>query len=105
MGRHSGGSDVGDAVVAAMALGGVDHLFFTSGTEIVWYQEAIAKAQAHGRPAPRLITMTHEHASLNAALGYAAVSGKPVGDRRARRRRNVQLRRRDPHRRRTPACR
>ena len=26
---------------------------------------------------PRLITMTHEHVSLNAALGYAAVSGKP----------------------------
>jgi acetolactate synthase-1/2/3 large subunit len=39
--------DVGDAIVAAMALGGVDHLFFTSGAEIVWYQEAIAKAQAH----------------------------------------------------------
>jgi acetolactate synthase-1/2/3 large subunit len=70
--------DVGDAVVAAMALGGIDHLFFTSGAEIVWYQEAIAKAHALGRPAPRLITMTHEHASLNAALGYAAVSGKPV---------------------------
>ena len=51
---------------------GVDHLFFTSGAEIVWYQEAIAKAHAQGRPAPRLITMTHEHASLNAALGYAA---------------------------------
>ena len=70
--------DVGDTVVSAMAQGGVDTLFFTSGTEIVWYQEAIAKAKAHGRPAPRLITMTHEHASLNAAIGYAAVSGKPV---------------------------
>ena len=70
--------EVGDAVIAAMALSGVDHLFFTSGAELVWYQEAIAKAKAHGLPAPRLITMTHEHASLNAALGYAAVSGKPV---------------------------
>ena len=70
--------EIGDAIVAAMAEGGVEHLFFTSGTEIVWYQEAIAKAKAQGRPAPRLITMTHEHASLNAAIGYAAVSGKPV---------------------------
>jgi acetolactate synthase-1/2/3 large subunit len=70
--------DVGDAIVAAMALGGIDHLFFTSGAEIVWYQEAIAKARANGAPSPRLITMTHEHASLNAAIGYAAVSGKPV---------------------------
>lgn len=70
--------DTGDALVAAMTAGGVDHLFFTSGAEIVWYQEAIAKARAHGRPAPRLITMTHEHAGLNAALGYAAASGKPA---------------------------
>jgi acetolactate synthase-1/2/3 large subunit len=70
--------EVGDAVIAAMAAAGVDHLFFTSGAEIVWYQEAIAKAHALGRPAPRLITMTHEHANLNAAIGYAAVSGKPV---------------------------
>ena len=70
--------DVGDAVIAAMAQGGIEHLFFTSGAEIVWYQEAIAKAAAQGRPTPKLITMTHEHASLNAAIGYAAVSGKPV---------------------------
>jgi acetolactate synthase-1/2/3 large subunit len=70
--------DVSDAIIAAMAAGGVDHLFFTSGAEIVWYQEAIAKAAAQGRAVPRMITMTHEHASLNAAIGYAAVSGKPV---------------------------
>src|SRR5215469_12636119 len=70
--------EVSDAVVASMALGGVDHMFFMSGSEIAFYQEAIAKAHAHGRPAPRLITMTHEHAGLNAALGYAAVSGRPA---------------------------
>ena len=70
--------EVSDEIVAAMALGGVDHLFFMSGSEISFYQEAIAKAEAHDRPAPRLVTMTHEHAGLNAALGYAAVSRKPV---------------------------
>ena len=70
--------EVSDEIVGAMALGGVDHLFFMSGSEISFYQEAIAKAQAHDRPSPRLITMTHEHAGLNAALGYAAVSRKPV---------------------------
>ena len=70
--------EVGDAIVAAMALGGIDHLFFTSGTEIGFYQEAIAKAKAHNRPAPRLISVLHEHACLNAAMGYAAVSGKPT---------------------------
>jgi acetolactate synthase I/II/III large subunit len=70
--------DVGEAIVAALGHGGIDHLFFCSGTELGFYQEAIAKAQALGRPAPRLIAMTHEYACLNAALGYAAVSGKPA---------------------------
>ena len=35
----------GDAIVAAMVAGGVDHLFFTSGSEIGFYQEAVAKAR------------------------------------------------------------
>ena len=70
---------VGDAIVAAMTAGGIDHLFFTSGSEIGFYQEAIAKARAHGHNNPlRLVTVPLEHVSLNAALGYAAVSGKPV---------------------------
>lgn len=73
-----GENTAGDAIVAALAAAGVEYVFFTSGSEIGFYQESIAKAQALGRPAPRLITMTHEHASLNAALGYAAVSGKPA---------------------------
>lgn len=70
--------EVGDAVVASLASGGVDCLFFTSGSEIAFYQESIAKAQALNRPTPRMIVMTHEHACLNAALGYSAVSGKPT---------------------------
>src|SRR5450432_2344753 len=73
-----GDSTAGDAIVAALAAAGVEYVFFTSGSEIVFYQESIAKAHALGRAAPKLITMTHEHASLNAALGYAAVSGKPA---------------------------
>ena len=71
--------DNGDAMIAAMAEAGVEYIFFTSGSEIGFYQEAVAKAHANGRRAPKLITVTHEHASLNAALGYAAVSGKPAG--------------------------
>lgn len=70
--------DAGDAIIAAMARGGIEYLFFTSGSEIGFYQEAISKAHALGRPAPKLITVNHEHAGLNAALGYAAVSGKPA---------------------------
>ncbi len=70
--------DNGDAMVAALAEAGVEYVFFTSGSEIAFYQEAIAKARNAGRKTPKLITVTHEHASLNAALGYAAVSRKPA---------------------------
>ena len=71
-------ADVGELIVIALAQGGVDRVFFTSGSDIVFFQEAIAKAQAKNRPTPSLVSIPHEHVSLNAALGYAAVSGKPA---------------------------
>ncbi len=67
-----------DAIVAAMKLGGVDNLFFVSGSELAFYQEAIAKAAIRNRPAPRLVTMIHESVALNAALGNAMFSGRPA---------------------------
>jgi acetolactate synthase-1/2/3 large subunit len=67
-----------DAVVTAMKLGGIDHLFFVSGSEIGFYQEATIKAHELGRPSPRLVTMMHEQTALNAALGVAMVSGQPA---------------------------
>src|SRR5712691_2535741 len=66
-----------DALIAAMKLGGVDNLFFVSGSELVFFQEAIAKAEARGTPAPRLVTMMHESVALNAALGNAMVRNAP----------------------------
>lgn len=67
-----------DALVAAMKLGGVDHLFFVSGSEIAFWQESVAKAQERGWPAPRLITVLHESVALNAALGSAMVRNQPA---------------------------
>ena len=67
-----------DAIVAAMKLSGIDHLFFVSGTEINFFQEAIAKAEQRGTPAPRLVTMVHESVALNAALGSSMMTGKPA---------------------------
>src|SRR5215510_13394524 len=58
---ETGAEEWADAIVAAMKLGGVENLFFVSGSELSFFQEAIAKAQALGRPTPRLVTMTHEH--------------------------------------------
>jgi acetolactate synthase I/II/III large subunit len=67
-----------DALVAAMKLGGIDNLFFVSGSELAFYQEAIAKARQRGWPAPRLVTMIHEHVALNAAMGNTLVTGQPA---------------------------
>lgn len=67
-----------DAVVGAMKLGGIDHLYFVSGSEIAFWQESIARAGARGWPAPRLVSMVHEGVALNAALGDAMVSGRPT---------------------------
>lgn len=69
--------EVGDVLVAAMALGGVDRLFFTSGSDILIFQEAYAKAKARGGATPELVTAIHEAVALNAAIGYSMVSGRP----------------------------
>ena len=72
-----GADEWSDALVASMKLGGVDNLYFVSGSEIAFWQEAVAKAREREWPTPRLITVTHEGVALNAALGDAMVSGKP----------------------------
>ncbi|MGH7773302.1 MAG: thiamine pyrophosphate-requiring protein [Candidatus Binatia bacterium] len=76
--REYAAEEWADALVASMKLGGVEYLFFVSGSEIAFYQESIAKAQEKGSPAPRLITITHEGEALNAALGYSMISGQPA---------------------------
>lgn len=66
-----------DAIVASMKLGGIDHFFFVSGSELAFFQESIVKAEKRGLAAPQLITVTHEGVALNAALGSTMVSGQP----------------------------
>jgi len=72
------GDEWSDAIVTSMKLGGIDKLFFVSGSEVGYYQEAIAKAEERGWPAPQLVTMVHEGVALNAAMGYSMVTGKPA---------------------------
>ncbi len=69
---------VSDVLVAALAANGVQELFFSSGTDLIPYQEALAKARAHGRAAPRVRAMLHEIVNLNAACGYTLTSGQPA---------------------------
>ena len=72
------GDEWSDALVQSMKLGGIDHLFFVSGSEIAFWQEGIAKANEKGWPAPKLITVPHESVALNAALGSAMIRNQPA---------------------------
>lgn len=67
-----------DAVITSMKLGGIDHFYFVSGSELSYYQEAVARANAKGWPTPKLYTVTHEGAAINAALGTSMVTGGPA---------------------------
>ncbi len=71
-------SDVGEAVVLAMGAAGIEYIFFTSASELCFYQEAVAKGAAMALKVPKLLTIPLEHIGLNAALGYAAVTGRPA---------------------------
>src|SRR5262252_7753511 len=71
------GEEWSDALVTAMKLGGVDHLFFVSGSEIAFWQESVARAKEKGWPTPKLITVPHESVALNAALGSAMIRNQP----------------------------
>lgn len=71
------GDQIAEPLLAAAKLRGIDRLWFVSGSELTFFQEAIAKANALGRPAPELKTMVHEHVALSAACGDTMVTGKP----------------------------
>jgi acetolactate synthase-1/2/3 large subunit len=69
--------EVGEAYMQALAINGVDYLFFSSGSDIMWMQENAVKLRATGRLTPRIVTMLHEGPNLAAACGYSMVSGMP----------------------------
>jgi acetolactate synthase I/II/III large subunit len=66
-----------EAMMASMKLNGIDRLWFTSGTELAFFQEVPVKHQALGRPTPTIMTMTHENAALSAAMGETMITGRP----------------------------
>jgi acetolactate synthase-1/2/3 large subunit len=70
--------EVAELMLATMALSGVSRLWFTSGSDLVAFQEAAAKAKATGAPAPAITPTVHEHVALSAAMGESMVTGRPV---------------------------
>jgi acetolactate synthase-1/2/3 large subunit len=77
MGTDTHGPTYGDDLVDSFADAGVGAVFFTSGSDIIFYQEALARRRHDGLDEPRLVTVPHELVNINAALGYTAVCGRP----------------------------
>lgn len=70
-------SEVSDLLMASLARRGVANLWFTSGSELAFFQEAYVKGRALETPVPRIRTVPHEHVGLAAAAGETRVSGRP----------------------------
>lgn len=66
-----------EALVASLKLNGVDRIWFVSGSELSFFQEASVKHHALGKPAPQIMTMTHENAALAAASAETVITGRP----------------------------
>jgi acetolactate synthase-1/2/3 large subunit len=64
------------AFLEALTEAGVSHIFANFGSDHPALIEAIAKARAHGRPIPAIITCPNEMVAMSAAQGHAQVSGK-----------------------------
>jgi acetolactate synthase-1/2/3 large subunit len=76
-GRPADRPEVSDVLMGALRGHGVENLWFTSGTELAFFQEAYVKGQALGREVPRIRTAPHEHVALAAAAGETRVTGRP----------------------------
>lgn len=67
-------------MVDAMVAGGVEVMFFASGSDVMVFQEEICRRQEQGLPAPRLVPVLHEAVGLNAASGYAMATQSTAAD-------------------------
>ena len=75
--RELSGDTVADAFVEQLTAHAVDCLFINPGSDVAPIQESIAKFDAQGRRAPRLILCPHESVALAAAHGYFMLTGRP----------------------------
>ncbi|MEE8418820.1 MAG: thiamine pyrophosphate-binding protein, partial [Dehalococcoidales bacterium] len=66
-----------EAFVETLNANGVDNIFFNPGVDTVPVQVAIAKLNARGKPAPRLVVCLDESVAMSAAHGHYVISGRP----------------------------
>lgn len=69
--------EVAELLVESLAENGVRHIFFTSGSDIMFLQEAVEKLRATGRKTPEIVTVMHESVGLHMASGDAMVGLRP----------------------------
>ena len=66
-----------EAFIEMLAANDVDYIFLNPGTASVSIQEALAKYEALGKKAPKVVLGLHESVAMSAAHGYFMISGKP----------------------------
>jgi len=75
--QQLGGDEIGEPLLAAAKLMGIERVWYVSGSELAWFQEVTVKNKALGRPAPELMSMVHESVALAAAMGDTMITNKP----------------------------
>ncbi len=69
--------EAAEAFIEILNANGVEYIFLMPGTDTFPIQEALAKYQALGKDAPKVVTALHEIMAMAAAHGYFMVTGKP----------------------------
>jgi len=64
------------ALLRRLTFDGVEVVFVNSGTDFPPIVEALAEAEAHNVPVPRMVLAPHEHIAMGMAHGYYFASGR-----------------------------
>src|SRR5215470_7655425 len=64
------------ALIEALIEAGISHLFVNLGSDHPAIVEALAQANATGKPSPKVITCPNEMVALTCAQGYTQISGE-----------------------------
>jgi acetolactate synthase-1/2/3 large subunit len=74
---HGASETVSDTFVELLTRHAVDCIFINPGSDLAPIQESLAKFEAQGRRAPRVILCPHESVAMAAAHGYFMLTGRP----------------------------
>jgi len=66
-----------ELILQAIAVNGVQKMFFCGGTDNFHFMESVAKFKAQGRLTPELITVLHESDALYMSMGFFQYTRRP----------------------------